>query len=71
MIRHKDQLRLNVRFYRVELPGLDPIDEQAPTRAAAKYQVYKRAREAGFFRGGFRAFLARKISVRELRRARP
>nr|WP_311538550.1 hypothetical protein [uncultured Bradyrhizobium sp.] len=68
MIRHKDQLRLNVRFYRVEIPGLDPIDEQAPTRAAAKWQVYKRAKAAGFFRDGFRSFLSRRISVRELRR---
>lgn len=67
MIRHKDQLRLNVRFYRVGVAGFPDMQIQAPTPAAARWAVYKLAREAGYF-ARFRDFLARCSFVREVRR---
>jgi hypothetical protein len=67
VIRSKDQLRLNVRYYLVRLPGFPEMLIQAPTRAAARYGIFKRAREAGYF-AHFRQFLARGCSVREVRR---
>ncbi|WKA31624.1 hypothetical protein [Bradyrhizobium roseum] len=70
MIRNANQLRLAVRWYVVRCDSLGEIELQAGTAAAAKYQAFKRAREAGYFqhRGGFRDFLGRGWIVRELRR---
>ena len=68
MTRAKNtQLRLDVRFYLVRLPGFPEMQIQAPSRAAAKYGIFKRAREAGYFLH-FRQFLSRGCLVREMRR---
>ena len=71
MIRNKNQLQLAVRWFVVRCDSLGEIEIQAGTAAAAKYQAYKRAREAGYFqhRDGFRDFLTRGWVVHELRRA--
>jgi len=72
MSRSKNrQLLLDVRLYRVRCDGWIEIDIQARTAAAAKYQVFKKAREAGFFsdpRSGFRDFLTRGFHASEVRR---
>jgi hypothetical protein len=60
---------LPVRMYLVRCDGWADSEIQAQTAAAAKYQVYKRAREAGYFREGFRDFLSRGFQAREVRRA--
>lgn len=63
------QLQLDVRLYLVRADGFCEERVQAKTAAAAKYQIYKRAREAGYFadpRSGFRDFLARGFTASEL-----
>jgi hypothetical protein len=67
MIRNKNQLRLNVRFYRVAVQGFPDAQIQAANRAAAKWQVFKSLREAGYV-AGFRDFLRRGVKAREVRR---
>lgn len=61
------QLLLDVRLYRVGVRGYGDIQVQAPSPAAAKYRVFKLAREAGVF-NQMRRFLARVTGVREVRR---
>lgn len=61
------QLRLDVRFYLVGVRGFGDIQVQASTPAAAKYSVFKLAREAGYF-SRMRQFLPRVAGVREVRR---
>lgn len=69
-MKRDKQLMLCVRLYTVRCAGFGDIQVQAGTPAAAKYQVFKKAREAGFFNrvGGFRDFLSRGWSAREVRR---
>lgn len=67
MKRKTAQLTLNVRLYRVGVSGWPDMQVQAPTPAAARWQIFKLAREAGYF-CRFRDFLARCVFVRELRR---
>ena len=64
------QLRLAVRWYVVRCDSLGETEIQAGSAAAAKYEAFKRAREAGYFqrRDGFRDFLGRGWVVREVRR---
>lgn len=69
--RKNKQLLLDVRLYRVRCDGFTELEIQARTAAAAKYQVFKKAREAGYFadhRSGFRDFLQRGWTAREVRR---
>jgi hypothetical protein len=69
--RRGQQFRLDVRLYIVRADGWEEVRVQAKTAAAAKYQVFKLAREAGYYRdprSGFRDFLERGWSARELRR---
>lgn len=67
MKRDGQQLRLDVRLYLVGVLGYGDIQVQASTPAAAKYSVFKLAREAGIFTK-LRPFLARVAGVREVRR---
>lgn len=64
----QQQLRLNVRFYLVRGDGLGDLQIQARSPSAAKFEVYRRARSAGYFPKGFRDFLARHVTAAELRR---
>jgi hypothetical protein len=68
--KRQQQLMLNVRMYVMNCGPFGAVEVQAGTRSAAKYQVYKKAREAGYFdsREGFREFLSRGWHVMELRR---
>jgi len=68
MKRKPMQLSLPVRMYRVSCGEFGDIDITAGTAAAARYEIYRRAHEAGFFRKGFRDFLSRKWPARALRR---
>lgn len=61
------QLTLNVRLYRVGVRGFGDFQIQAPTPAAAKFGVFKLAREAGYFTE-LGHFLKRVAGVREVRR---
>jgi len=67
VIRDSRQLRLNVRYYKVGVRGFGDIQIQAATPAAAKYGVFKMAREAGYFTN-MRRVPSRVAGVRELRR---
>lgn len=63
------QLCLAVRRYIVRgwgNPTLFECDAGSPSQAM--YQAYKAAREAGYFRKGFRAFMSAGFRVREVRR---
>lgn len=71
MIRDRRQLRLEVDLWLVRADGFVEQRVQARSAAAAKYQVFRRAREAGYFsdaRSGFRDFLARGFVAVKLRR---
>lgn len=70
MPRKPKQMMLNVRMYLVNCGRFGAVEVQAGTRSAAKYQAFKKAREAGYFnsREGFREFLSRGWHVMELRR---
>jgi hypothetical protein len=71
MSRRAKQLTLEVRLYLVRADGFCEMRVQAKTPAGAKWQVFKLAREAGYYsnaRSGFRDFLARGWFARELRR---
>lgn len=69
MIRRKPaQMQLDIRRYIVRVDGFDDCTVQAATRSSAKYRAFKHAREAGYFSGGFHAFLANGVRVREDRR---
>jgi hypothetical protein len=68
-MRHK-QLTLPIRTFRVRCDGFGDVEVQAATASGAKYQVFKRAREAGYFadpRSAFRDFLSRGWVAREVR----
>ena len=67
MTRAPHQLRLDVRFYRVGISGFPEIKVQAGNRSAAKWQVFRLAREAGYFTR-FSDFIARVVYAREVRR---
>jgi len=67
------QLSLNVRLFNVRADGLWEVKIQATSAAAAKYEYFKLAREAGYVRPGsylsrFRDFLDRGIKAVELHR---
>lgn len=71
MRTRSQQLSLPVRLYRVQCDGFADVEVTAATAPAAKYQVFKRAREAGYFRdprSAFRDFLERGFTVRAVRR---
>jgi hypothetical protein len=67
--RRRRQLQLAVRIYCVCCDGFGEIEIQAGTAGAAKYEVFRRARDAGFFRGphAFRDFLHCGWTARERR----
>ncbi|MBB5051098.1 hypothetical protein HNQ36_001052 [Afipia massiliensis] len=66
--RNKNQLRLPIRRYSVRADSFE-ADIQAATPAAAKYELFKRLREAGYFKGDdFREFVRRSPTARELLR---
>lgn len=68
MPRKPKQLMLDVRMYSVRADGYE-AEIQAGTPAAAKFELYRRLREAGYFKeSGFRAFLERMPVAWELRR---
>lgn len=60
--------QLPTRLFRVRCGDYGDFDIQATTAAAAKYQVFKKAREAGLFnsRQGFRDFLSRGWNARDV-----
>jgi hypothetical protein len=65
------QLRMDVRLYLVAADGFCEMRVQAANPAAAKWKVFKLAREAGYYscsRSGFRDFLARGWKAREVGR---
>lgn len=71
MTKHTKQLTLAVKLFRVSCDGFVDYEVQAATAAAAKYRAFKSAREAGYFRdyrNGFRDFLNRGFTAREVRR---
>jgi hypothetical protein len=71
MTARGQQLTLNVRYYLVRADGFCEMRVQAANAAAAKYEVFKLAREAGYFsdaRSAFRDFLERGWIAREMRR---
>lgn len=70
MKRNPHQLRLSTTWYRVDCGDFGAIDVQAATAAAARYQIFKRARDAGFFAGGFRDFLQRRWPAKLIRNSR-
>ena len=66
MARRK-QLTLAIRLFNVRCDDFGETRVQAATRDAAKYAVFKQAREAGYFRDtGFRGFLEKGWVVTEL-----
>jgi len=70
-MKRPQQLSLNVRLYLVRADGFSEMRVQAKTAAAAKWQVFKLAREAGYFsdqRSAFRDFLARGWTASAVRR---
>lgn len=69
-LKKPQQLMLNVRMYVMNCGPFGAVEVQAGTRSAAKYQVFKTARDAGYFDGrdGFREFLSRGWHLMELRR---
>lgn len=65
--RNKNQLTLAIRRFSVRADGSE-AEIQAATPAAAKYELFKRMREAGYFRSaGFKEFLDRAPVAVELR----
>lgn len=66
--RHPDQGFFGIRRYNVLCHDFD-VCVEAATASAAKYQAFKRARAAGYFREGFKSFLASGVLVRADRRA--
>jgi len=67
--RKEKQLCLAVRRYRVSGWGNASLFEcDAGSPGQARWKAYKAAREAGYFRAGFRAFMAAGFRVREVRR---
>lgn len=71
LMRQKSkQLRLPVRLYRCSCDGFVDMEIQALTAGGAKFEVFRRAREGGYFnsRDGFRDFLNRGWTAREVRR---
>ncbi|WP_454618354.1 hypothetical protein [Bradyrhizobium cenepequi] len=67
--RHPDQGFFGFRRYIVQCNGLVAGIVEAPSASAAKYRAFKHARQAGYFREGFKAFLANGVTVRADRRA--
>lgn len=63
------QMSLDVRLYKVRSASSD-WEVQAASRSAAKYAAFKLARASGqyLYDGGFLAFVAGSVSVKELRR---
>ena len=63
------QLTMDIKLFLVRADGFAEIRVQACSAAAAKYQVFKKARAAGYFQEGFRQFLARGFVACELRQS--
>src|ERR1700754_3175972 len=55
----------------VRIEGFPDVSIQAPTKAAARYEVSRRGRAAGYFAKGFRDFLTRVRVARNLRAPTP
>lgn len=69
MTRRKPaQATLDVRQYLVRCAGFECCTINASSAAGAKYRAFKLIREAGYFKGGFRAFLAHGVTVQSDRR---
>lgn len=67
LTRQPKQLRMAVRIFTVTAECWPEARVQAATPAAAKYALFKKAREAGYFPQGFREYLRQNIKVREVR----
>ncbi|MHB0785599.1 hypothetical protein [Bradyrhizobium sp. 5.13L] len=57
------------RRYIVRCNGLDDCHVDAADVAGAKYEAFKRARDAGYFKDGFPAFIANGVTARADRRS--
>lgn len=62
------QLSLAVRRYVVTGDGFADFEVDAKSPAQAKWKTFQAAHDAGWFRSGFRAFLAHGFTAREVRR---
>lgn len=62
-----EKQHLPIRKFRVRCYAYGDFDVEATTAAGAKYQVFKKAREAGLFnsRQGFRDFLSKGWNARD------
>ncbi len=67
LTREPRQLRMAVRLFAVTSEFWPETTVQAASPAAAKYALFKRARETGYFPAGFREYLRQSIKVREVR----
>lgn len=65
--RRPQQMRMNVRLYRVSIDDFGECEVQASGRAGARWRAFQIGREAGYFGAGFRDFIARRPRVAELR----
>jgi hypothetical protein len=63
----RQQLSLDVRLFLVRVDGFPDVAIQAPTKAAARYEVYRRGRAAGYFVNGFADFLTKVKVARNVR----
>lgn len=68
LTRQPKQSRMAVRLFTVTSEFWPETVVQAASPAAAKYALFKRAREAGYSPQSFREFLRQNIKVREVRR---
>jgi hypothetical protein len=68
MARKPKQLSLELRTYSVRGENFEIDDLQARDAPQAKYRAFKLAREAGYFKNGFRDFLERLPIAVELQR---
>jgi len=68
MARKPKQLSLELRIFNVRGDSFVIEELQAADAAQAKYRAFKLAHDAGYFRNGFRDFLALRPVAMELTR---
>lgn len=54
-----------LRHWRIQIDGFDEQIQPANTKAQARWRNFRAGREAGYFSGGFPAYLAQLSSVTE------
>jgi len=69
MKRIPGQAAFALRRYIVRCNGFPDCHVDAADVAGAKYEAFKRARDAGYFKDGFPAFLSNGVTARADRRA--